>query len=118
MSPDTLVVLGNQSNTESDALADSNAVRKLYTDLGNIDTYDAAVLTRGRDGKVQIVKRVEEPTRLSAAADLLIGLAVSAIVTLFPAAGIGLAARLAGGDPAFGLKPQMCLAFVRRRSNV
>ena len=114
MSLDTFVVLANQSDTESDALADSNAVRKLYSDLGNIDTYDAAVLTRGRDGKVQIVKRVEELTCLGAAADLLLGLAVNAIVALFPAAGIA----LAGGDLAFGLKPQMCLAFVRRRSNV
>ena len=97
MSLDTFVVLANQYNTESDALADYDAVRKLYADLGIIDTYDAAVLTRGPDGKVQIVKRVEEPTRHGAAAGLLIGLAVGAIVTLFPAAGIGLAAGLAGG---------------------
>ena len=97
MSLDTFVVLANQYNTESDALADYDAVRKLYTDLGIIDTYDAAVLTRGPDGKVEIVKRVEEPTRHGAAAGLLVGLAVGAIVTLFPAAGIGLAAGLAGG---------------------
>ena len=97
MSLDTFVVLANQYNTESDALADYDAVGKLYADLGIIDTYDAAVLTRGPDGKVQIVKRVEEPTRHGAAAGLLIGLAVGAIVTLFPAAGIGLAAGLAGG---------------------
>jgi len=97
MSLDTFVVLANQYNTESDALADYDAVRKLYTDLGIIDTYDAAVLTRRPDGKVEIVKRVEEPTRHGAAAGLLVGLAVGAIVTLFPAAGIGLAAGLVGG---------------------
>ena len=97
MSLDTFVVLANQYNTESDALADYDAVRKLYTDLGIIDTYDAAVLTRGPDGKVAIVKQVEEPTRHGAAAGLLVGLAVGAILTLFPAAGIGLAAGLMGG---------------------
>ena len=97
MSLDTFVVLANQYNTESDALADYDAVRKLYNDLGIIDTYDAAVLTRGSDGKVQIVKRVEEPTRHGAAAGLLIGLAVGAAVVLFPAAGIPLAAGMAGG---------------------
>jgi uncharacterized membrane protein len=97
MSLDTFLVLANQYNTESDALVDYDAVRKLYADLGIIDTYDAAVLTRGADGKVEIVKRVEEPTRHGAAAGLLIGLAVGAIVTLFPAAGIGLAAGLVGG---------------------
>jgi len=97
MSLDTFVVLANQYNTESDALADYDAVRKLYNDLGIIDTYDAAVLTRGADGKVEIVKRVEEPTRHGAAAGLLIGLAVGAAVVLFPAAGIPLAAGMAGG---------------------
>ena len=97
MSLDTFVVLANQYNTESDALADYDAVRKLYNDLGIIDTYDAAVLTRGADGKVEIVKRVEEPTSHGAAAGLLIGLAVGAAVVLFPAAGIPLAAGMAGG---------------------
>ena len=97
MSLDTFVVLASQYNTESDALADYDAVRKLYNDLGIIDTYDAAVLTRGPDGKVEIVKRVEEPTRHGAAAGLLIGLAVGAAVVLFPAAGIPLAAAMAGG---------------------
>jgi len=97
MSLDMFVVLANQYNTESDALADYDAVRKLYNELGIIDTYDAAVLTRRADGKVEIVKRVEEPTRHGAAAGLLIGLALGAIVVLFPAAGIGMAAGMGGG---------------------
>jgi uncharacterized membrane protein len=94
---DTYVVLANQYNNEQDALADYDAVRKSYTDLGIIDTYDAAVLTRKPDGKVEIVKRVEEPTRHGAAAGLAIGLAVGVVVALFPAAGIGLAAGMLGG---------------------
>jgi uncharacterized membrane protein len=97
MSLDTYVVLANQYDNEKDALADYDAVRKLYTDLGIIDTYDAAVLTRKPDGKVEIIKRVEEPTRHGAAAGLVVGLAVGAIVALFPAAGIGLAAGTLGG---------------------
>jgi len=97
MSLDTFMVLANQYNKEPDAIADFEAVRKLYTDLGIIDTYDAAVLTRKPDGNVEIVKRVEEPTRHGAVAGLLIGLAVGAIVTLFPAAGIPLAAGILGG---------------------
>jgi uncharacterized membrane protein len=97
MALDTFVVLANQYANESDALADYDAVRKLYTDLGIIDTYDAAVLTRKANGKVDIIKRTEEPTRQAAAKGLIVGLAVGAAVALFPAAGLGLAAGMLGG---------------------
>ncbi|MCI0365301.1 MAG: DUF1269 domain-containing protein [Phycisphaerales bacterium] len=92
---DTYVVLASQYDTEAAALADYDAVRKLYTDLGIIDTYDAAVLTRRPDGKVEIVERVEEPTRHGAGAGLMVGLAVGVATALFPA--VGLAAGLLGG---------------------
>lgn len=94
---DTFVVLTNQYGSESDALADYDAVRKLYTDLGIIDTYDAAVITRKPGGKVEIVKRTEEPTRKGAVRGLVVGLAVGAAITLFPAAGIGLVTGLLEG---------------------
>ena len=97
MSLDTFVVLANQYDRQSDAIADFDAVRKLYTDLGIADTYDAAVLTRAPDGKVQIVKRVEEPTRHGAAIGLTVGLAVGVIVSLFPPLGIALGAGLLEG---------------------
>lgn len=97
MSLDTYSVFANQYERESDAIADYDAVRKLYTDLGIIDTYDAAVLTRKPDGKVAIVKRVEEPTRHGAAIGLATGLAVGVVVALFPALGVGVGAGLLGG---------------------
>ncbi|HXY32079.1 MAG TPA: DUF1269 domain-containing protein [Gemmatimonadaceae bacterium] len=100
MALDTYVILACQYDDEADAVADYDAVRKLYTDLHMIDTYDAAVLTRGADGKVEIVKKVEEPTRQGGAKGMFIGLAVGAIVALFPAAAVG--AALLGGSAALG----------------
>src|SRR5262249_7335640 len=76
---------------------DFEAVRKLYGSLGIIDTYDAAVLTRKPDGKVDIVKRVEEPTRQGGAIGLAIGLAVGAGGGPVPAAAIGRSAGDVGG---------------------
>ena len=102
MSMDTFVVLANQYDNEAAALADYDAVRKLYTDLGIIDTYDAAVLTRRPDGKVEIIERVEEPTRQGAAMGLMVGLAVGVATALFPAIGLG-AGLLGGGAIGAGL---------------
>jgi uncharacterized membrane protein len=94
---DTFVLVADQYDSEADALADYDAVRKLYTDLGIIDTYDAAVVTHAPDGKVKIIKRVEEPTRKGGRVGLAIGLATGAAIALFPAIGLGLAAGLVGG---------------------
>lgn len=97
MALDTFVLVADQYDSEADAVADFEAVRKLYTDLGIIDTYDAAVLTHTPDGKVKIIKRVEQPTRQGGKVGLAIGLAVGAAIALFPAIGVGLGAGLLGG---------------------
>ena len=103
-------VLANQYDVEADAIADFAAVRKLYNDLNIVDTFDAAVIARTPDGKVKIVKRVEEPTRQGA----LRGLAVGAVIALFPGVGLGamalgaatgaLAGHVAGGMRRSDLK--------------
>ena len=98
MALDTFTLIASQYAVEEDALADYDAVRALYTDLGIIDTYDAAVVTKDMEGKVRIVTKVEEPTRQGAVAGLAVGLAVGALVALFPA--IALGAGLAVGGAA------------------
>jgi uncharacterized membrane protein len=97
MALDTFVVITNQYDSEADALADYDDVHKLYTELGILRTFDAAVLTRKADGKVEIVKRVAEPTRHGAASGLLGGMALGAALALFPAI------TLAGGLVAGGV---------------
>ncbi|MCC5951977.1 MAG: DUF1269 domain-containing protein [Acidimicrobiia bacterium] len=100
MALDTFFLFAAQYDDESDAIADYDAVRALYLDLGIIDTYDAAVVSRHADGKVHIVKKVEEPTRHGAAGGLVAGVAVGALVALFPAVGIGAGLVLGGAAGA------------------
>src|SRR5262245_15043048 len=100
MALDTFTLIASQYALEEDALADYEAVRALYSDLDIIDTYDAAVVTKGDDGKVRIVKKVEEPTRQGALAGLAVGLAVGALVALFPAVAIGAGLAIGGASGA------------------
>ena len=101
MANDTLVVIANQYDREADALADFDDVRTLYDELGAIDTFDAAVLTRKADGKVEIVKRVAGPTRHGAAVGMGAGLALGAALALFPAITLA-GGLLAGGTLGAG----------------
>ncbi len=98
MALDTFTLIAVQYALEEDAIADYEAVRAVYLDLDIIDTYDAAVVTKEPNGKVRIVKKVEEPTRQGAVAGLAVGLAVGALVALFPAVALG--AGLAVGGAA------------------
>lgn len=103
MALDTYTLFAAQYAAEEDALEDYDAVRSAYEDLGIIDTYDAAVMSKDPDGKVRIVKRVEEPTRQGAVAGLAVGLAVGALVALFPAVALGAGLAVAGvGGAAIG----------------
>jgi len=97
---DTFTLLASQYVSEEDALADYDAVREIYEDLDVIDTYDAAVISKDAQGKVRIVKKVEEPTRQGAVGGLVVGLAVGALVALFPAIAIGAGLAVAGAAGA------------------
>ena len=96
MALDTYTLFAAQYAVEEDALSDYEAVRSAYKDLGIIDTYDAAVISKDRDGKVRIVRHVEEPTRHGAVAGLAVGLAVGALVALFPAVALGAGLAVGG----------------------
>jgi len=99
---DTLIVLAASYDTESDAIADYDAVHDVYVDSGLIDTYDAAVISRHEDGKVKIVKKHEQPTRQGAWGGLGIGIVGGALVALFPAVALG-GALVWGGAAGAGL---------------
>jgi uncharacterized membrane protein len=97
MAPGQLVLIANQYDTEADALADYEAVHDVYAELGLSDDCDAAVITRNQDGKVEIVRTTEAPTRDWAEKGLLGGLAFGALTALFPAVALGGALVVGGG---------------------
>lgn len=98
MASDTLVVIANQYDSEADAVADFEDLHRLYDKEEIGDTFDAAVLTRKANGKVDIVKRAVGQTRHRAGVGLGTGLAVGAALALFPA--ITLAGALVAGGTA------------------
>ena len=100
MALDTFTLIASQYALEEDALADYDAIREVYVNLDIIDTYDAAVVTKDSDGKVRIVKRVEEPARQGAIGGLAIGLAAGALVALFPAVALGAGLAIGGASGA------------------
>jgi len=101
--PDTLLVLAASYDNVADAEADYEAVKALYYEIKTSHEFDAAVIARDEDGKIEIVKKHEQPTRHGVAHGLGWGLAVGAVCAILP--GIGLLGALTvggGGGAAIG----------------
>jgi uncharacterized membrane protein len=94
--PDALFVAAASYDSVDDAVNDYEAVKILYHAVKASDEFDAAVIAKDEQGKVDIVKKHEQPTRHGAAHGLGWGLAAGAVAALFPAVGI-LGALAAGG---------------------
>ena len=93
--PDTLLVLAASYDDVAEAEADYEAVKALYYEIKTSHEFDAAVVARNEDGKIEFVKKHEQPTRHGAAHGLGWGLAVGAVCAILP--GIGLLGALAVG---------------------
>jgi uncharacterized membrane protein len=96
--PDTLFVLAASYDDVADAELDYEAIKALYRAVETSHDFDAAVVARGEDGKIEVVRKHEEPTRHGAAHGLGWGLAVGAACAVFPA--VGLLGGLAAGGGA------------------
>ncbi len=97
MAVDTFFAYSGVYADLDDALADYDAVKRLHTDAGLIDAYDAAVVERKNNGKVKIVKKHETPTRVGGVLGGGVGLATGLVIALFPAAAVGGGLLLATG---------------------
>jgi uncharacterized membrane protein len=93
---ETLYVLAAAYDDMDEALADYEAVKVAYRHVATSHDFDATVVAKDATGKVQIVRRHDEPTKHGTAVGLTWGLATGAVVALFPAVGI-LGALAVGG---------------------
>ena len=100
--PDTLYVLAASYDDVRDALAEYQAIEGAWRHVSSSHDFDAAVVAKDADGKVDIVQRHDEPTRHGAAQGLGYGLAVGAVAVLFPFVGVGALALGAGSGAAIG----------------
>ena len=101
--PDTLYVLAASYDDVEDALAAYQAIDVAWRHVSSSHDFDAAVVAKDDDGKVQIVRRHDEPTRHGTSSGAGWGLAVGAVAALFPAVGIlGALAVGAGSGAALG----------------
>lgn len=98
--PDTLFVAAASYDSVDEAKADYEAIKALYREVKTSHDFDAAVIARGEDGKVDIVAKHEQPTRHGAAVGLGWGLAAGVAAALFPAVGIIGALTVGGGAGA------------------
>jgi uncharacterized membrane protein len=102
MMRDTLYVLAASYDRVEAALAEYEAIEVAWRHVSSSHDFDATVVAKDETGKVQIVRRHDEPTRHGSATGLGWGLAAGAVATLFPAVGI-LGALAAGGGAGAAL---------------
>lgn len=100
MSTSTLYVLAAAYDRVEDALSDYEAVRVAHRHVGSTHDFDASVIAKDDAGKVEIVRRHDEPTRHGTEVGLNWGLAAGAVAALFPAVGILGALAVGGGAGA------------------
>ena len=97
---DTLYVLAAAYDRVEDALSSFEAIKVAYRHVGSSHDFDATVVAKNEAGKVEIVRRHDEPTRHGTATGLNWGLAAGAVAALFPAVGILGALAVGGGAGA------------------
>ena len=97
---DTLYVLAASYDNVEDALAEYAAIEAAWRHVSSSHGFDATVVAKDETGKVQIVRRHDEPTRHGTASGFGWGLATGAVVALFPAVGILGALAVGGGAGA------------------
>ena len=102
MADENFVAVAGQYASEAEAVADFDKLHAHYKDdkEHGHGSFDAAVINRGVDGKVSIVKRDDGGKSHGTRTGLVVGLASGVAVALFPAVALGGALLVAGGSGA------------------
>jgi uncharacterized membrane protein len=110
MSDNPMFLYAGEYATVEDAKADLKALKELHRKKF-VGTYDAAVLTKNEQGKVEVVDKIEKPTQHGGWAGLAVGAAIglifppSILVSGLVGAGAGaLIGHLEGGMARSDLK--------------
>ena len=110
MSENPMFLYGGEYESVDEAKADLEELKDLHREH-LVGTYDAAVLTKNEEGKVEIVDKIEKPTQHGGWAGLAVGAAVglifppSVLVSGLAGAGAGaLIGHLRGGMSSSDLK--------------
>jgi uncharacterized membrane protein len=97
---DMMYILAASYDHAEDAVAEFDSIVAAFKHVGQTRGFDAAVIAKDDDGKVQIVRKRDEPKREATETGLGWGLATGAVAALFPAVGILGALAVGGGAGA------------------
>ena len=110
MNDNQLLLYTGEYESVDDAKADLEALKEIHREHF-VGTYDAAVLTKNEEGKVEVVDKIEKPTQHGGWAGLAVGAAIglifppSVLVSGLVGAGAGaLIGHLRGGMSSSDLK--------------
>ena len=78
MSDNQMFLYAGEYDSLEEAKADLEALKELHREKF-VGTYDAAVLTKNEEGKVEVVDKIEKPTQRGGWAGLAVGAAIGLI---------------------------------------
>jgi len=100
MTDQNYVAIAAQYGDEQRAAADFDQISEHFKKTEKHERFDAALISRGLDGKVTILKREDGGKHHGTKKGLSVGLATGLAVALFPAVALGGALVVAGGGGA------------------
>jgi uncharacterized membrane protein len=111
MSDNPMFLYAGEYESVEEAKADLEELKELHHEH-LVGIYDAAVLTKNEEGKVEIVDKNEKPTQRGGWAGLAVGAAIGLI---FPPS-VLVSDLVGAGAPSSGTSGAACFARTSRRS--